>query len=193
LFLAENTYWQKEGICYKDHKVDDFYLLDWKYKFSDRSEKFYPVNYVSYYTATAYAKWLSEKIGKTVRLPYIHELEQAGRADRVGDWIDDEIRKMRVNYNNILGSSSDATLSIPNPYGVADILGNLSEICMGYQKIDRDERLNVLTYGGGFQSTKELLTSREGLRLNECRRDVGFRVVMTRNDSSYEGSCTRLA
>lgn len=67
LFVKENPYWSKENIdtLIKDGMVDSSYLAN--INLSSMSMR--PIRYISYYAASAYASWLSEKENENYSLP----------------------------------------------------------------------------------------------------------------------------
>ena len=94
-----------------------------------------PVINVSWEDAQAYVKWLSEQTDETYRLLSEAEWEYAARAGSPKNyyWGDEDPRcaKGGVNGVNFAACSSDRTepvgFSSPNPFGLYDIIGNVSE------------------------------------------------------------------
>lgn len=94
----------------------------------------HPVVDVSWRDAQAYCQWLSEKIGRAVRLPTEAEWEKAARGDQDqraypwGEaWVD-----LKCNSSELgLGSTSPVGLfrSGASPHGCLDIVGNVWEWC----------------------------------------------------------------
>ena len=89
-----------------------------------------PVVCVGWEDARAYAAWLSQRTGKTYRLPGEAEWEYAARAGTAtARWWGDEIGRNRANCNGC-GSSWDGRQTSPvgsfpaNPFGLHDMLGN---------------------------------------------------------------------
>lgn len=92
-----------------------------------------PVINVSWHDARNYARWLSDKTGKTYRLPTEAEWEYAARAlTTTRYWWGDEIGKNRANCAGC-GSpwGGDSTASVgefpANPFGLHDSAGNVWE------------------------------------------------------------------
>jgi sulfatase modifying factor 1 len=94
----------------------------------------HPVVLVQYEDATAYCRWLSEALGRTVRLPTEAEWEKAARGGVEGrryPWGDD-IDPSRCNYladrsvKMQRGTRPTGTYP-PNAYGLYDIIGNVWE------------------------------------------------------------------
>ena len=69
LFVSENPYWSRSNTekLVEDGMADSGYLDGITLSASIMSAR--PIRNISYYAAEAYCRWLSEKTGKTVRLP----------------------------------------------------------------------------------------------------------------------------
>jgi len=93
-----------------------------------------PVINVSWHDAVAFTQWLSEKSGKTIRLPSEAEWEYAARSGglKVAYPWGNEIGKNKANCRNC-GSSFGRKMTAPvgsfdpNPYGLYDMGGNVYE------------------------------------------------------------------
>jgi formylglycine-generating enzyme required for sulfatase activity len=93
----------------------------------------FPVVGVSWYEATAYAKWLTEKTGKSFRLPTEAEWEKAAR------YIDGRKFPWGNTFNKNYCNSGESNLSNSSPigifpegksyYGCYDMVGNVFEWC----------------------------------------------------------------
>ena len=109
-----------------------------------------PAISMSFHAAEVYCHWLSEKTGKTYRLPTEAEWEYAARggtktpyyfegspddfdkkgwAKRFGTNETEPIAKYEI-YKENSGLKTDLPESVlPNPYGLKNILGNVAEFC----------------------------------------------------------------
>ena len=128
-FVIANPDWDIEGKLAKQY-CDSDYLRHWKGKTNDYQEekKDYPVIYVSWFAAMAYAHW------KNKRLPTEAEWEKAARSGLKGKrfpW-GDNIDKEKANYR-----AKDSKIALepvgnyaPNKYGLYDMVGNAWEWCI---------------------------------------------------------------
>lgn len=92
----------------------------------------YPAICMTHHAATEYCKWLSAKTGRTYRLPTEAEFEYACRAGTetpfsFGDI--DEIDEYAWHFENSNEKPQPIMKKKPNPWGLYDIHGNLSEWC----------------------------------------------------------------
>ncbi len=91
-----------------------------------------PVTSVSWFEATAYCKWLSEKTGKLYRLPTEAEWERAARGGLEGKlyaWGDDA-PQLQPNYFELwLHGPERVGLRRANGFGLHDISENVHEWC----------------------------------------------------------------
>ena len=102
----------------------------------------YPASYVSWADAVAYCKKLSEKEGKTYRLPTEAEWEYACRAGTKTAWSfgnnekdfddyawhDENTNEINERYAHQVGQKR------PNAFGLHDMHGNVYEWCHDYYK-----------------------------------------------------------
>jgi len=91
----------------------------------------HPVANVSWDSAVAYSRWLTEQSGVSVRLPSEAEWEKAARGTdgRIYPWGDAEPNERLLNYEGNVGSTTPVG-SYPegvSPYGALDMAGNVWE------------------------------------------------------------------
>ncbi len=92
----------------------------------------HPIIEVSWYGATAYAKWLSDQTGETYRLPTEAEWEYAARAGtETKYWWGNDIGKNKANCNSSCGDNFNNTSPVgsfnANKFGLYDTSGNVWE------------------------------------------------------------------
>ena len=133
-----------------------------------------PVTGVLDEDAHAFCEWLSEREGRTYRLPTIHEHECATRAgtDTLYHWGDYPDAR-RMNYGvSMIGHPTPVGSYPANSWGFHDLLGNVWEICA-----DGD---GSLTRGGAFNSPQHMTGADVfgSFKYGELRLlSVGFRVA----------------
>ena len=104
----------------------------------------YPATYVSWNDAVAYCKKLSEKEGKTYRLPTEAEWEYACRAGTKTAWSFGNDEKVLGDYAWYEENADDigeeyahqVGLKKPNAFGLYDTHGNVFEWCHDYYEED---------------------------------------------------------
>jgi formylglycine-generating enzyme required for sulfatase activity len=98
-----------------------------------------PVTSVSWFDATAYCQWLSDRTGKTYRLPTEAEWEKAARGGKEGrlfTW-GDEAPDGQPNYSKLWRSGPERVGQRPaNGFGLFDISENVHEWCSDWYAID---------------------------------------------------------
>lgn len=91
----------------------------------------YPAENITWYTAVAYSRWLSSKLGYTVRLPTEREWELAangGNPQKIYPWGN----TWNKNYANTLHTSNQKPIAVGlYPHGAAacgalDMIGNVN-------------------------------------------------------------------
>lgn len=145
-----------------------------------------PVVNVNWNDIQSYLAWLSNKTGKTYRLPSEREWELAARAGTTTQyyWGDD----LGIHNANCHGcgiryeKKKSAPMAVgsfkANPYGLYDMLGNVWQWTDGC----RDGNCTRLVLrGGSFEYGPEYLnvSYREGIEATERINNLGFRVART--------------
>jgi formylglycine-generating enzyme required for sulfatase activity len=152
----------------------------------------HPVVSVSWYDAEDYCKWLSEKTGKSYRLPTEAEWEKAARGtySREFPWGDE----WDVNKCNTRESGTGTTTPVDqyspdgdSPYGVTDMAGNVWEWCTDWLDAYKDNPFPDEDYGetykvlrGGSWDHGQVGTRcayRNWFEPRNRVEDVGFRCV----------------
>lgn len=194
-FVDANPEWSKDHI--PDSLQDGNYLKDWNGNKYPKSKGKYPVVYVSWFAAKAYAKW----VGK--RLPMESEWECAAKANSDHaefPWGDADADSTKANFKRLHTTGPLKTGNYrANGYGLYDMAGNVKEFCldMWYQDIYQlmsefnvksphkpiftGGGKSVVIRGGGWQSPAVELrnTYRESFPQNRCAPDVGFRCALS--------------
>jgi len=133
----------------------------------------YPAQFVSWYQAIAYCRWVSKKLGYEVRLPTEWEWVQTATGGNMNflypwgaDWYPDRLAYAGSGRNRALRASG-LYPDGESPTGALDMCGNVYEWCL-----NEFERINVTdvsgekrrtTRGGAFFSPKEDCTVRHRL------------------------------
>ncbi len=125
-FVRARSQWQKERIPSQYHNGD--YLKNWEGDQFPPGTADYPVVYVSWFAAMAYAAWAGK------RLPLESEWEYAARGglrDAEYPWGDAPPSPARANFaeSNLRGVVSVGHYP-PNGFGLFDMAGNAWEYCL---------------------------------------------------------------
>ena len=185
--------------------------INWRYGVSGsmrhKSEENHPVVHVSWNDAVEYCRWLSEKTGKSYRLPTEAEWEYACRAGsrtpfNTGENLTTDQANYNGNYpynNNPKGLYRQNTVPVdsfaPNAWGLYNMHGNVLEWCSDwYGKTYYDEckangtvinpvgaaigSFRMLRGGGwNFNAGSCRSASRYGITPGDRAATVGFRLV----------------
>ncbi|MBN2133150.1 MAG: SUMF1/EgtB/PvdO family nonheme iron enzyme [Sedimentisphaerales bacterium] len=157
------------------------------------------VVFVSWADAVAFCDWLSQKEGRSYRLPTEAEWEYACRAGTTtrystGDELPEVFQKNAKN-SWFPGRGGDEVVSLhvgktpPNPWGLMDMHGNVEEWCLDWygpyaagdciDPVGRAQGDFRVTRGGSHSTTLEYLRSanRAGTLPQDRSWLIGFRVV----------------
>lgn len=148
-----------------------------------------PAVSISWRDATAYAKWLSEKTGRTYRLPSESEWEYAARGGTsTAYWWGDRFDAAKAPRDKMREAAS-----LPeNPAGLQGMLGNAREWVQdcyvnGYSDAPADGRAVTsgdcsrrVVRGGSFKSgtSEHRAANRARISVSTRDRQIGFRVVL---------------
>lgn len=153
------------------------------------------VLFVSYPDAEAFCHWLTEKEGKSYRLPTEAEWEYACRAGTLWHYsMDDGLpAAWHKQQHHVWGYDPKVDLTVgqtpPNPWGLYDMHGNVEEWCLDwygpytaeeqYDPVGRVEGDFRVTRGGSHSTPVAYLRSANRMALIPGDRNAltGFRVV----------------
>ncbi len=184
-FVTARPEWRKE-------RVGGNYLLTWNGDRFPPGQSDFPVVFVTWQAALAYAEWTGK------RLPTEAEWELAargGRPDATYPWGDEAASPRFANYAE---SAKNGPVRVgsypPNPYGLFDLAGNVWEFCLDgwrspypshavIQSLADLRRMRGakaerrVIRGGSFEggAFNMRVTSRDSHRVNDPAGHVGFR------------------
>jgi sulfatase modifying factor 1 len=192
-FIDANPYWAKANI--PDSLHDGNYLKDWDHNKYPKGKAQYPVTYVSWYAASAYARWAGK------RLPTEAEREFAAKGgvnskNQEFPWGDDDADSTRANFSQShLNHPVKVGQYAPNNLGLYDMAGNVWDLCADrwrndwyislatFKKnsaplrVDMPASNKIVIRGGSWDSPAvNLITaSRASALMTQCSADIGFR------------------
>ena len=157
---------------------------------------------VSYDDATAYCKWLSEKTGRSFRLPTEAEWEYACRAGSYhpyfhGDKLTAAMSKNQKNERNPVVVSLETGQSEQNLFGLSEMHGNVEEWCLDwYAPYSEKDQVNPagpsegefrVTRGGSHNTPDTYLRSanRSAAIPSDKHWQLGFRIVESTAGLNY--------
>ena len=176
-FVDASPQWQKHNIPDKYHKGNyrGDYLQLWTGNSYPTDEGDYPVEYVSWYAAMAYAQWAGK------RLPTEAEWEKAARGglegkqypwgDREGGEVVDAVYTWSARWG--LVRSEPVGWFALNGYGLYDMAGNVEEWCLDAYDGDfyaRSPRRNPLA---GKMTLTEVMTHYQNVTTERVLRGGG--------------------
>jgi formylglycine-generating enzyme required for sulfatase activity len=184
-FAEYNVYCQENDVIYQS-ELSLTRLIEEKTQ--------HPVTDISWFEATAYCKWLSEKTGKHYRLPSEEEWEYACRANAQSMYYFGNDLKKLNDYawyqKNSQGESQSVGLKRPNLWGLYDMHGNIWEWTSSEApNYNASEHLHSLTRssnypivrGGSWEDLPWWLRSAYRDKCDATSRgdDLGFRIAKT--------------
>jgi formylglycine-generating enzyme required for sulfatase activity len=182
----EKHYWPESGWRWRENEGLD--------RAADVGEPWnlpnHPVVAISWYEASAFCRWLSERLGYDVRLPSETEWEKAARGTdgRTYPW-GEEIDPEKANYGNTGIGTTSTVGCFPagsSPYGILDLSGNVWEWTRtGFQESYEDYQPNLkvkgraVLRGGAFGNDEGYVRCayRHGYDPYARYNSIGFRVV----------------
>lgn len=196
-FIAEEgyrckDYWTEDGWLWKEEEKVSQPLFWHDRKWNGEN---FPVVGISWYEASAYTRWLSQKTGEKYRLPAEAEWEKAARGPEglVYPW-GNTFDKELCNSTELELRRSSPVGIFPgglSPYGCMDMAGNVWEWCQDWHKDGYSKEsfvrnpkgpgygsLRVVRGGSWRNAADECRTSyRRGYRPSHRLEHFGFRLA----------------
>ena len=196
-FLNEKGNQTEGGIEWLDLGKEDYYDIDdikGRFTIKNGREKM-PIRNISWYGATAYCNWLSNKTGKTYRLPTEAEWEYAARGGN-------QSRGYKYSGSNNIGevawyndNSDSKTYTVGtkkgNELGIYDMSGNVWEWCSDFYSnyssaavknpTGAERGASRVLRGGSWLNTAQgcRVSNRGSYAPADRGTDLGFRVVFS--------------
>ena len=139
------------------------FLKHWKNGKIPKGKENYPVVYVDYWDAKAYAEWAGKKLPTEAQWQYAAQ----GTDGRIFPWGDKwDPKKANVNSNGTkpVGSYPEGA----SPFGVLDMAGNVAEMTDSFQD-DGWHWFSYIRGGSWFQSFASLWYMENGVVTNRQR------------------------
>jgi formylglycine-generating enzyme len=196
-FIHANPLWSKSNIA--DSLHDGNYLKLWNGNKYPKGQEDYPVVYISWYAANAYAKWLGKRLPMQVEMEYA--AKGAGGKSILFPWGNTDVDTSKANYAESGMEGATKAGSYPaNSLGLYDMAGNVSEFCLDkwqqdiyarraryvkgerpFASIPSDAQNRVVILGGSWKDAPVNLitTYHESFWMRGCSASVGFRCAAT--------------
>ncbi|MEK6589803.1 MAG: formylglycine-generating enzyme family protein [Nitrospinota bacterium] len=193
-FILANPHWQKGNP--KFDEADENYLRDWNSSEFPKGKENYPVAYVSWYAADAYAKWDQKSLPTERQWEYAARGGYEGMQYVWGNNFETHLSNWRglpPHSPPYKGGDRGGVMPVGsysiNGFGINDMAGNVwewtsdgYELYMDGNEKDPRPRLNnhlKVIRGGSWKSDKNSLrvSFRHTKKPNACRIDIGFRCI----------------